>query len=140
MENKTLYDVAVVGAGASGLMCALQCARRGRRVILIEKSDRPGRKILVSGNGRCNLTNAFVSAADYRGTPQLAAAVLQEFPFEKCLQFFHDLGVLTVQESAGRIFPLSGKSTAVAEALRLGCEEAGAEIRLNSEIQQNPGY
>lgn len=136
MENKTLYDVAVVGAGASGLMCALQCARRGRRVILIEKSDRPGRKILVSGNGRCNLTNAFVSAADYRGTPQLAAAVLQEFPFEKCLQFFHDLGVLTVQESAGRIFPLSGKSTAVAEALRLGCEEAGAEIRLNSEVKK----
>ena len=131
-----IYDVAIVGAGASGLMCALQCARRGRHVILIEKADRPARKILVSGNGRCNLTNAFVSAADYRGTPELAAAVLQKFPFEKCLQFFHDLGVLTMQEENGRIFPQSGKSTAVAETLRLACEEAGVQIRLNSEVKK----
>ena len=134
MEKHTTYDVAIVGAGASGLMCAVQCARCGKRVILLEKETQPGRKILVSGNGRCNLTNAFVSAADYHGTPKLAEAVLQKFPFEKCLQFFHELGVLTVQEDAGRIFPLSGKSTAVAEALRLACAEAGAELRTDSEI------
>ena len=136
MKNESVYDVAVVGAGASGLMCAVQCARNGLRVVLLEKADRPGRKILVSGNGRCNLTNAFVSATDYRGTPELAAAVLRKFPFQKCLQFFHDLGVLTVQEEAGRIFPQSGKATAVAEALRLACQESGVELRLNSEVCQ----
>ena len=75
--KQNVYDVAIIGAGASGMMCALQCARRGLRVVLLEKADRPGRKILVSGNGRCNLTNAFVSAKDYRGTPELAAAVLR---------------------------------------------------------------
>ena len=134
MENETIYDAVIVGAGASGLMCALVCARGGKKVLLLEKELQPGRKILASGNGRCNLTNAFVSAADYRGTPELAAAVLQKFPFEKCLQFFHDLGVLTRQEEQGRIFPLSGKSTAVVEALRLACEEAGVQLRTQSEV------
>ena len=134
MENKTLYDVAIVGAGASGMLCALQCARAGKRVILFEKEMQVGRKILVSGNGRCNLTNAFVSAADYHGATDLAASILKQFPFDTCLQFFHELGVLTVQENAGRVFPLSGKSTAVAEALRLACIEAGAEILLQTEI------
>ncbi len=134
MENKAIYDVAIVGAGASGLTCALQCARGGKQVVLLEKSAQPGRKILVSGNGRCNLTNAFVSAADYRGTPQLAGAVLQQFPFDKCVQFFHELGVLTTQEYTGRVFPLSGKSTAVSETLRLACEESGVKLCVNSEV------
>lgn len=134
MGDTVLYDVVIVGAGASGLMCALQCARRGKRVLLLEKSDRPARKILVSGNGRCNLTNAFVSAADYRGEPKLAAAVLHKFSFQNCLDLFHELGVLTVQEGAGRVFARSGKATAVAEALRLACAEAGAEMRLGCEV------
>ena len=115
------------------MMCALLCTRAGRRVIVLEKEPQVGRKILVSGNGRCNLTNAFVSAGDYRGTPDIAAAVLEEFPFQKCLQLFHGLGVLTIEENDGRIFPQSGKSTAVCEALRLACQEAGATFRVNSE-------
>ena len=134
MKDNVFYDVIIVGAGVSGLMCALQCKRRGKSVLLLEKQPQPGRKILVSGNGRCNLTNAHVSAADYRGTPRLAEAVLQQFPFQKCLDFFHDLGVLTVEEENGRIFPRTGKSTAVAEALRLACEEAGVEIHTQSHV------
>ena len=134
--TSSLYDVAIVGAGASGLMCALQCARAGKKTLLIEKLDQVGRKVLVSGNGRCNLTNAFVSADDYRGTPQLAAAVLKQFSFQQCQDFFHSLGVLTQQENAGRIFPLSGKSTAVVEALRLACEEAGVCLCTHTEIKR----
>jgi len=134
MEKQTTYEVAIVGAGASGMMCALQCARAGKKVILLEKEMQVGRKILVSGNGRCNMTNAFVSAADYRGTPELAESILKNFPFETCLNFFHELGILTVEENAGRIFPASGKSTAVAEALRLACQEAGVVLCLNTQI------
>ena len=130
-----IYDVAVIGGGASGLMCACQCARAGKQVVVLEKSAQVGRKILVSGNGRCNLTNAFVSAKDYHGDVELVKSVLAKFPFEKCLSFFHDLGVLTVQENAGRIFPLSGKSTAVVEALRLACQEKGVTFVLNSETR-----
>ncbi len=133
MENQ-IYDVAIVGAGASGLMCALQAARRGLRVVLIESGAQVGRKVLASGNGRCNMTNAFVSAQDYEGTPALARSILERFSFDTCLHFFHELGVLTRQENQGRVFPLSGKSTAVVEPLRLACEEAQVEFRLNTEI------
>ncbi len=133
MNDSSSYDVIIIGAGASGLMCALQCARRKKRVLLLEKEHQAGRKILVSGNGRCNLTNAYVSASDYRGAPELAEAVLKYFSFQNCLDFFHALGVLTVQEGQGRIFPRTGKSTAVAEALRLACAEAGVELKTDSE-------
>jgi len=136
MKNSSFFDVIIVGAGASGLMCAVQSARRGKKVLLLEKEQQVGRKISVSGNGRCNLTNARVSAADYYGTPQLAQAVLNQFSFQDCLSFFHDLGVLTQEEGVGRVFPLTGKSSAVVEALRLACLENKVDIRLGSEVKK----
>ncbi len=136
MKDIPFYDVIIIGAGASGQVCALQCARRGKKVLLLEKEKQPGRKILVSGNGRCNLTNAYVTAQDYQGGSRLVQAVLQKFPFTKCLDFFHELGVLTVQEEQGRIFPLTGKSTAVAEALRLACQEAGVCLKTECRAER----
>ena len=134
MNHTPFYDVIIVGAGASGLMCALQCARRGKKVLLLEKEQQVGRKISVSGNGRCNLTNSRVCAADYHGTVPLAKAILEQFSFQDCLSFFHSLGVLTQEEGAGRVFPLTGKSSAVVEALRLACVQSHVEIRLGSEV------
>lgn len=134
MNYSSFYDVIVIGAGAGGLSCALACARRGKKTLLLEKAAQPGRKILVSGNGRCNLTNAGVSPADYIGSAKLVSAVLGQFSYQQCLDFFHELGVLTVCEGQGRVFPRTGKSTAVAESLRLAVISAGAELKLDSEV------
>ena len=131
--NSPIYDVIIIGGGASGLMCALECARRGKTTLLLEKDALPARKILVSGNGRCNLTNAHVSPSFYHADTALMAQTLSQFSFQDCLDFFARLGVLTVEENLGRVFPSTGKSTAVAEPLKLAVSEAGAEIQTSCE-------
>lgn len=132
--EKTHYDVIIVGAGASGLVCAIDSARQGKSVLILEKEHQPARKISVSGNGRCNLTNAHVSENFYNGDRKLAARILQTFSYHDCLSFFSSLGVLAVEEGQGRVFPASGKSTAVTEALKLAAAEAGADLLTEQEV------
>lgn len=134
--NNPGYDVIIIGAGASGLICAVECARRGKKTLVLEKSSQTGRKILASGNGRCNVTNAFVSPDCYRGDTALAQAALAQFSFEECTRYFNRLGVLLTQEGEGRVFPATGKATAVAEALKLAALEAGAEIKTDCEARR----
>ncbi|MBP5429737.1 MAG: aminoacetone oxidase family FAD-binding enzyme [Elusimicrobiaceae bacterium] len=131
---ETLYDVAIVGAGASGLICALECARGGKKTILLEKDTLPARKILVSGNGRCNLTNRHVSPACYHADPKLIESALSHFSFEDCWKYFENLGVLLTEQEQGRVFPATGKATAVADALKVALKEAGAELSTGQEV------
>ena len=132
--NHEMYDVIIVGAGASGLLCALECARAGLRTLVLEKDPQPARKILISGNGRCNLTNRFVSPEYYHTDPKLIETALHCFSFEDCKHYFENLGVLLTEEANGRLFPASGKSTAVSESLKTALKEAGAEIRCAQEV------
>ena len=131
---ETLYDVAIVGAGASGLLCALECARGGLRTLILEKDALPARKILVSGNGRCNLTNRHVSPACYHADPKLIESTLQHFSFDDCIHYFENLGVLLTEQEQGRIFPATGKATAVADAFKAALKEAGAELICGQEV------
>ena len=124
-----IYDVLIVGGGASGLLCALECARAGLSTLVLEKDMQPGRKILVSGNGRCNLTNRFVGPEAYYADPQLLQGILARFSFEDCLAYFKNLGVLLTEEAQGRVFPATGKATAITEALKIALQECGGEIR-----------
>lgn len=129
-----LYDVIIIGAGASGLICALETAKRGLKTLVLEKADVPGRKILVSGNGRCNLTNSRVSPACYNGDRELVQTALNRFSFHDCKHYFEDLGVLLTEEDSGRWFPATGKATAVTEPLKLAALEHGAEILTGREV------
>ncbi len=131
--NSVIYDVIIIGAGASGLVCARECARHGQKTLVLEKESSAARKILVSGNGRCNLTNSRVSPAHYYGNAELVRNALTHFPYQAAYAYFTDLGLLLVEEGLGRIFPATGKSTAVAETLKLAVLEAGAQIRTNTE-------
>ena len=95
------YDVIVIGGGAAGLTAALSASGQGARVLVLEGASRVGRKILASGNGRCNLANA--GPARYLGGAYLAGSVLKGCPVEAVLSFFHGLGLVTVEEEGGRI-------------------------------------
>jgi len=124
-----VYDVIIIGGGAAGLAAGIIAARRGARTLILERKELPGRKILVTGNGRCNLTN---SAADeverYRGAePRFARNTLSAFNVASTLAFFEELGIAVVERD-GRWFPRSMAAADVLEALLEGCREAGAEL------------
>lgn len=90
------YDTIIVGAGPSGMTAALWCARGGQRVLLMDRCERIGKKILVTGNGRCNLTNRRQEPECYRGEdPEKIAGVLSAFDLADTMEFFHRLGILT---------------------------------------------
>ena len=101
-------NVIVIGGGASGLMAALTAARNGHAVTLLERQSRVGRKLLSTGNGRCNLTNLHVAPVHYHGlSPDFVRPALDAFDTEAALAFFHGLGLLTVAEDSGRVYPYS---------------------------------
>lgn len=112
--------IIVVGAGAAGLMCAGGLAQAGHEVTLIEKNDRPGRKLFITGKGRCNLTNACDVGsflANVVSNPKFLNSALYGFTPADCMAFFERLGVKLKVERGNRVFPVSDKSNDVVKAL-----------------------
>ena len=129
---KQHYDAIIIGGGASGLMCAIAAKRKNPRmsVAIIEKNDRVGKKLLSTGNGRCNLTNANVAPDKYvgNGAKKLVGAVLQKYDVQSLLDYFKTLGLLTSKDSEGRYYPLSRQASTVLDVLRFNCEALGVEM------------
>lgn len=128
-----MLKVAVIGGGASGLACAIEIMQTVRnkddvRVTVIEKLPRVGKKILVTGNGRCNLTNMNSAKIGYRGDTEFAKVILNEYTPESNIEFFNRLGLYTREEDEGRVYPLSNQASSVLDALRFECERLGVEI------------
>ena len=130
--------VAVVGGGASGMIAALTAAEvPGRRVLLLERQQRIGRKLLATGNGRCNLSNRDAGPESYYGTdPSFAAFALSRFRSVDTQRFFAHLGLLTVTEPDGRIYPMSDSSNSVLDVLRFGLDDAGVEQRCSFPVEE----
>jgi predicted Rossmann fold flavoprotein len=122
------YDIAVIGAGAAGLMAAISAARAGARVAAIDGAKRIGAKILISGGGRCNVTNEAVRASDFNGSRNAIAKVLRTFGVADTVAFFEDLGVPLKREETGKLFPVSNRARDVVDALLTAAEDAGVEI------------
>lgn len=130
MTNRVL----IIGAGASGMMAAIQAARAGAEVTVLEHKDRVGKKLLSTGNGRCNLTNRYQEEACYRcGQAGFVREVLRQFSVEDTLEFFKGLGILP-KDRNGYIYPNSDQASSVLEVLRMEMEHLGIRVLLNCRI------
>ncbi|MDR1891585.1 MAG: NAD(P)/FAD-dependent oxidoreductase [Oscillospiraceae bacterium] len=131
-------NIAIIGGGASGLIAAVSAARTGARVTVFERLPRMGKKLLATGNGRCNLSNARASADNlwaYHGADiEFAVPALNRFSPCDTVAFFEGLGVLCRVEAQGRMYPACGQASAVLDALRFECERLGVRVLTDTEV------
>nr|WP_294682879.1 NAD(P)/FAD-dependent oxidoreductase [uncultured Anaerotignum sp.] len=129
--------IIIIGGGASGMMAALSARKQGAEVCVLERQARVGRKLLATGNGRCNLTNTKLTPKNYHGqNAAFAQTALQAFNTKSTLAFFQSLGLLSTVEPSGKVYPLSDQAGSVVDVLRLALEETGVEIRTSFEVTE----
>ena len=132
-------DVAIVGAGAAGLAAAIFARRAvtARTVVLLDGAPRPGAKILVSGGGRCNVTNTVVTETDFWGGKRtIVRRVLRALPVEETVAFFSALGLPLHEEAGGKLFPDSNQARDVLNALLFGIREAGVTLQAGTRVER----
>jgi hypothetical protein len=135
--SRHAYDVVIVGAGAAGLATAIFAAReaRGAAVGLLDGARTLGAKILVSGGGRCNVTNRQVGVTDFNGAPALVVRrVLRALPVPETVAFFEGLGVRLHEEVRGKLFPDTNRARTVLDALLDGCRAANVRIVASTRV------
>ncbi len=132
MNNETLI---IIGAGASGLVASIVASRRGKSVTILEQQTKVGRKILASGNGKCNITNRTISPTRYHShNPTFISEVLKEYPYAIVEKFFTSIGLPLVETQEGKVFPLSMQASSVVELLLYEAQSLGVEIICDTKV------
>jgi hypothetical protein len=132
MKNK---KVAIIGGGASGLLCAIFCAQKKLSVDIFEQNSKCAKKILVSGNGRCNITNKNLSSNDYFSqNPHFVDYALKEFGFSEFEKFCNSIGLLLDIKDDGRVYPLSNEAKGVASLLITHAKNLGVHFYTDTKI------
>ena len=128
--------IAIIGAGAAGMTAAITAAASGaNQILLFERQARVGRKLLATGNGRCNLTNRQTHPGRYHGNnPDFVRPALDAFPVDSTLDFFQTLGLYTVTEPDGRVYPYSDQANSVVDVLRFALTRGNIELKTGTEI------
>ncbi len=130
------YDVIVLGAGAAGLMCALEAGKRGRRVLLLERADRIGKKILISGGGRCNFTNLRTSPDNFLSANRhFAKSALARYAPADFMRLVEKHGIPYHEKKLGQLF-CDRAASDITLMLERECRDAGVEIRLNTKVRE----
>ncbi|HTR25503.1 MAG TPA: NAD(P)/FAD-dependent oxidoreductase [Terriglobales bacterium] len=128
------YDAIILGAGAAGLMCAIEAGKRGRRILVLERSERIGKKILISGGGRCNFTNRYVAPENFISTnPHFAKSALARYRPEDFIRLVEKHGIPFHEKKLGQLFCDRSANDIVA-MLEEECRPAGVEIRPSAKI------
>lgn len=126
----------VIGGGAAGMVAAISAKRNGAEVTILERNPRLGKKILATGNGRCNYTNRFLDVKNYHGkNPKFVYSPLSQFNVDETLSFFETLGIAPAVEEGGKVFPLSFQASSVLDVLRYELEELGVEILYDAFVK-----
>lgn len=133
-------SLAVIGAGASGMAAAIEAAREAKqhhadiRITLYEKLPKIGKKILATGNGRCNVLNCGTFEGKFNGNRKLMNSVFRNFPVDSNIEFFESMGILLTEESDGRLYPMSLQASSVLDALRFELDNLGIEVICDTGI------
>ena len=129
------FDVLILGAGAAGLMCAVEAGKRGRRVAVIERADRAGKKILISGGGRCNFTNIYCQPDNFiSANPHFAKSALARYTPADFIALVEKHRIPYHEKTLGQLF-CDRSASDITDMLEAECRAAGVKIFLNS---QNP--
>jgi predicted Rossmann fold flavoprotein len=130
-----IYDAIIIGAGAAGLMCAIESGKRGRKTLILDKADKIGKKILISGGGRCNFTNMYTSPDDYLSqNPHFCKSALSRYTPWDFIALVEKHGLSWTEKSLGQLF-CDQKAGAIVNTLLNESRSAGVEIVLNQSIQ-----
>ncbi|SEG18674.1 BaiN/RdsA family NAD(P)/FAD-dependent oxidoreductase [Sphingobacterium lactis] len=130
------YDAIIIGGGACGLMCAVQAGLLGKKTLLIERNDKPGAKILISGGGRCNYTNLYTTVDNFVSeNPKFLNAVFSQWTVDDTVQFFENFGSIKGQEKTlGQLFPTTNKAKDIVAVFTKLMYETGQDIWLDTEV------
>ena len=133
-----MNDVIVIGAGAAGMMAAYGAAITGKKVLILEKNEKAGKKILITGKGRCNVTNACDMEDFFKQVPRNSKflnAAVRQFGYEDVTSLLEMLGTSTKIERGNRVFPVSDKASDVTRAFARGMKDAGVQVELNTGVK-----
>src|SRR6185312_14411756 len=130
---KFQFDVIILGAGAAGLMCAIEAGKRGRRVAVLERAERIGKKILISGGGRCNFTNLHCKPENFiSANPHFAKSALARYAPADFIALVEKHGIAYHEKTLGQLF-CDGSAREIVDMLLHECDSAGVRIFLNAE-------
>jgi len=128
-------DAIIIGAGACGLMCAVQAGYLGKKVIVLEKNEKPGAKILISGGGRCNYTNQSATPEQFiSANPHFIKSAFNQWTVDDTISFFETYGITGKEKTLGQLFPDDKNAKDVVEMFTTACADFGQEIRTKADV------
>jgi predicted Rossmann fold flavoprotein len=136
INKQTHFDAIIIGGGACGLMCAVQAGFLGKRTLVLEKNDKPGAKILISGGGRCNYTNIYASPQQFISQNEhFCKSTLSQWTVEDTISFFEAYGIFGKEKTLGQLFPESDKAKDVVKVFTDLCDDLGQGIICNADVK-----
>lgn len=136
LTKQTDFDAIIIGGGACGLMCAVQAGFLGKRTLVLEKNDKVGAKILISGGGRCNYTNLYASSQQFiSDNGHFCKSTLSQWTVDDTVSFFETYGIIGKEKTLGQLFPESDNAKDVIKVFTSLCADLGQEIWCDTEVK-----